>query len=175
MPIDTETANLLNTLAQRRYFLRSAADGLTEDQARLTPTVSTLSVGGLIKHVAYIETSWIRFVLEGPAEGIDWAAVERGEVPPLLAEWQDAFQLREDETLAGVLEAYAGVAAETERIAGELESLDVSHPLPDAPWNEPGATMSARGVLAHLIGETAQHAGHADIIRETIDGKKSMG
>lgn len=175
MPTDAETTNLLSTLAARRYFLRSAADGLTDEQARLTPTVSTLSVGGLIKHLAHGEASWLQFVLHGPVDSIDWAAVARGEMSPQLVEWEAAFELREDETLAGVLDAYAGVASETERIVTELETLDVAHPLPEAPWNEPGATMSARGVLAHLIGETAQHAGHADIIRETIDGKKSMG
>ena len=53
--------------------------------------------------------------------------------------------------------------------------LDVSHPLPAAPWFEPGARWSLRRVLLHIIAETAQHAGHADIIRETLDGAKTMG
>jgi Protein of unknown function (DUF664) len=56
-----------------------------------------------------------------------------------------------------------------------LPSLDASHPLPEAPWFEPGAHWSARRALIHIVAETAQHAGHADIIRETIDGAKSMG
>ncbi len=47
--------------------------------------------------------------------------------------------------------------------------------LPPAPWFEPGARWSARRVLLHMIAETAQHAGHADIIRESLDGAKSMG
>ena len=50
-----------------------------------------------------------------------------------------------------------------------------SQPLPEAPWYEPGASWSARRVLLHLIAETSQHAGHADIIREAIDGAKTMG
>ena len=45
--------------------------------------------------------------------------------------------------------------------------------MPDAPWNEPGAVRSVRRVLIHVIAETAQHAGHADILRETLDGQKS--
>ena len=53
--------------------------------------------------------------------------------------------------------------------------LDASHPLPVAPWFEPGKRWSARRVLLHIVAETSQHAGHADIIRETIDGQKSMG
>ena len=63
----------------------------------------------------------------------------------------------------------------TDAVVGALLSLDASHPLPEAPWFEPGACWSARRGLIHIVAETAQHAGHADIIRETIDGAKSMG
>ena len=79
------------------------------------------------------------------------------------------------ETLAGLLEAYANVARRTDELVATLPDLDASHPLPQAPWFEPGASWSARRVLLHVIAETAQHAGHADIIRESIDGAKSMG
>ncbi|GAB3148633.1 hypothetical protein GCM10027161_45570 [Microbispora hainanensis] len=53
--------------------------------------------------------------------------------------------------------------------------MQTPRPLPKAPWFEPGARWSARRVLANIIAETAQHAGHADIIRESLDGAKSMG
>jgi hypothetical protein len=53
--------------------------------------------------------------------------------------------------------------------------LDTTHRLPEAPWFEPGARWSVRRVLLHVVAETAQHAGHADILRESIDGRKSMG
>ena len=56
-----------------------------------------------------------------------------------------------------------------------LPDLDASHPLPKAPWFPPDARRSARRVFLHIIAETAQHAGHADILRETIDGQKTMG
>ena len=56
-----------------------------------------------------------------------------------------------------------------------LPDLDAAHPLPQAPWFEAGASWSARRVLLHIIAETSQHAGHADIIREALDGAKSMG
>ena len=79
------------------------------------------------------------------------------------------------ETLAGLLERYEEVARTTDELVATLPDLDVSHPLPVAPWFEAGKKWSARRVLLHLIAETSQHAGHADILRESIDGAKSMG
>jgi hypothetical protein len=70
---------------------------------------------------------------------------------------------------------YEAVARRTTEIVSTLPDLDASHPLPEAPWFKPGATWSARRVLLHVIAETAQHAGHADIIRESLDGAKTMG
>ena len=63
----------------------------------------------------------------------------------------------------------------TDELVGALESLDASQPLPVAPWFEPGGRWSARRALLHILAETSQHAGHADIVREAIDGAKTMG
>jgi hypothetical protein len=89
--------------------------------------------------------------------------------------WADAFRMVDGETLAGLLEQYDQVAADTGELVRTLPDLDAAQPLPDAPWFERGASWSARRVLLHIIAETAQHAGHADILREAIDGAKSMG
>jgi hypothetical protein len=89
--------------------------------------------------------------------------------------WADAFRMVDGETLTGLLEDYGQIAAETEELVKKLPDLDAAQPLPDAPWFERGASWSARRVLLHIIAETAQHAGHADILREAIDGAKSMG
>jgi hypothetical protein len=67
------------------------------------------------------------------------------------------------------------VAATTDALVASLPDLDADHPLPQAPWFAPGAAWSARRVLLHIIAETAQHAGHADILRESLDGQKTMG
>ncbi|MDT7712983.1 MAG: hypothetical protein QOG46_1677 [Pseudonocardiales bacterium] len=74
-----------------------------------------------------------------------------------------------------MLDQYEKVARRTDRVVAELPDLDISHPLPEAPWFEPGARWSVRRVLLHIVAETAQHAGHADIIRESLDGARSMG
>ena len=92
-----------------------------------------------------------------------------------FARWADQFRLLPDETLAGVLASYAEVARRTDELVASLADLDAAHPLPKAPWFPPGEQWSARRVILHIIAETAQHAGHADIIRESLDGAKSMG
>jgi hypothetical protein len=74
-----------------------------------------------------------------------------------------------------LLDDYAAAARQTDDLLATLPDLDASRPLPEAPWYEPGARWSARRVLLHVIAETSQHAGHADIIREAIDGAKTMG
>ena len=85
------------------------------------------------------------------------------------------FRMLPGETLAGLLDRYNEVARRTEDTVIKLPSLDVSQPLPEAPWFEPGARWSARRVLLHILAETSQHAGHADIIRESLDGSRTMG
>lgn len=77
------------------------------------------------------------------------------------------------ETLAEIVARYEQVATRTVGTIAAVPDLSATHPLPEAPWNEPGTVRSVRRVLMHLIAETAQHAGHADILRETLDGQKS--
>jgi hypothetical protein len=163
-----ERAEIRATLAKHRYFLRHTARDLTDDQAAQRTTVSELCIGGLIKHVTFTERQWVRFIQIGPAAMS--AQDEQG-----MADWLEGFRMLPGETLAGLLEQYEQAASETDEVLAALPDLDIAHPLPDAPWFEQGATWSARRVLLHIIAETAQHAGHADIIRETLDGAKSMG
>ena len=82
--------------------------------------------------------------------------------------------MQPDETLAGLVERYAEAAQRTDDLLPTLD-LDAAQPLPVAPWFEPGGRWSARRVMLHIIAENAQHAGHADIIRESLDGAKTMG
>ena len=171
----SERDDLLEALTAHRGFLRHTVHGITDEQARQRLTVSELTLGGLVKHVSSTEAHWADFIANGPAEdGIDWSSIDWSNPPAEVAAYADGFRMLEGETLAGLLEEYAAVAAATDALIATVD-LDSSHPLPKAPWFTPGASWSARRVLVHLVAETAQHAGHADIIREAIDGQKSMG
>lgn len=163
-----ERADLIETLDRHRGFLKFTVRELTDAQAAERPTASELCLGGLIKHVSSTEAQWIRFIQEGPS------AMAMGDEASFAA-WAAAFQMTEDDTLAGVLAAYDEVARATDELVAGLPDLDASQPLPEAPWFAPGARWSARRVLLHVVAETAQHAGHADIIRESLDGSKTMG
>ena len=165
-PETDERDALLEFLATQRDALRRAAHGLTEEQDAATPTASALSVAGLVKHVAEAERHWIVGVLCGRPEGRHG----RSE-----STWADAFRLVDAETLAGALDAYAAVARETEEIVRALPDLEATAALPDRPWLPPGSRRSARWILLHLVQETARHAGHADIIRESLDGATAAG
>jgi uncharacterized damage-inducible protein DinB len=161
-PITDERDGLLSFLAQQRLVLRVAAYGLTDEQARATPTASTLSVGGLVKHVAQVERSWMDIVLERGG------GRQEGDVEL----YDDGFRLLPGETLAGVLDEYAATAKETETIIADIPDLARPVPVPKGvPWfPQDVEAWSVRWVLLHLIQETARHAGHADIVRESVDG-----
>jgi uncharacterized damage-inducible protein DinB len=163
-----ERADLLETLRQHRWFLTFTAQGLTDEQAASSPTASELCIGGLIKHVATVEESWVRFIEQGTS------AMEADHESTDYENHAANFRMAPGETLAGIIERYDEIAAYTDRLVESVD-LDLSHPLPAAPWFPEGKTWSARRVLVHIIAETSQHAGHADIIRETIDGQKTMG
>jgi hypothetical protein len=157
-PVADERDGLLSCLTQQRYILRLTAFGLTDEQARETPIRSTLSVGGLIKHAVSMEYGWIDIVLQRSR-------------PPLF-DYQVGFLLESHETVAGILELHDEIAKETERAIAGISDLGQAVPVPkDVPWFPKVVdAWSVRWVLLHLIEETARHAGHADMIRESLDG-----
>jgi uncharacterized damage-inducible protein DinB len=165
-PVTSELDGLLAFLDQQRQAVRNACFGLTDEQARVAPAASPLSLGGLVKHLASGERTWLARIEGRPLPGdTDPAAA--------MAEYMATFQLLEDETLAGVLAAYEAAAAKTDRGARAVGDPDQRVPLPAAPWlTDPGG-CTVRWVLLHLVEETARHAGHADILREALDGALS--
>ena len=123
-----ERADLLQMLAKHRGFLKFTVRDLSDGQATLRTTISELTLGGLIKHVAVTERGWANFIVGGAAgmmkDPVDWEA---------------QFSMREDETLAGLLSQYEEIARWTDELVATVD-LDESHPLPEAPWFEPGAS-----------------------------------
>ncbi|MCW2521361.1 MAG: hypothetical protein JWR46_3980 [Mycobacterium sp.] len=166
-PVADEREALRAYLFAQQYAFHAMAFGLTDAQARATPTVSALSIGALIKHATGCQRSWMQRVASAPdpPPADDRPAHER------QAGYADEFTMRPDETLASVLERFAAQNAETLRLV-ETADLGAAVPVPrDAPWFPRDVeAWSVRWVLFHMIEELARHAGQGDIIRETIDG-----
>jgi uncharacterized damage-inducible protein DinB len=157
-PKSDERQSLLAFLAHQRAALRNAAYGLTDDEARTSTTASTLTIGGLVKHVTDAERGWTARVLRSDTS-------DPGDYGAYLS----GFQMQPDETLAGLLHLYETEADRTDVAIGDIADLGRDVPLPKGvPWFPESA--SVRWVLLHMIQETARHAGHADIIRESLDG-----
>jgi uncharacterized damage-inducible protein DinB len=157
-PIGNEQEGLLAYLAQMRYVIRLTGYGLDGDQLRAAPTASPLTVGGLIKHAASTEEGWIATIRGVPQE-VNYT------------EYEQNFRLADGETIDDVFERYDRIAERTEKTVAEIADLGYSVPVDKAPWNRSDVdSWSLRWVLLHLIQETARHTGHADIIRESVDG-----
>ncbi len=167
-----EREEIVAILAKHRGLFLVTVQGMSDEQARLTPTVSALSLGGLVKHVTATVAGWLDFVEHGPQQQgqIDWSNPD----PAVYEAFANGFRLLPDETLEAALAEWAAVAARTDALVRAVD-LDEVHALPPAPWFPPGEAWSNRRVFMHILAETAQHAGHADILRESIDGQKTMG
>ncbi|WP_406400515.1 DinB family protein [Streptomyces sp. NBC_00879] len=155
-----ERGALLAFVEAQRGAIRRSVLGLTEEQAASRPSASELSLSGLLKHVAETELGWLRRAQQRTNER------ERTEET-----WADSFRLVGDETVPGTLAFWDEVAKETEAFIQSVPSLNDTFPLPPAPWFPKDAAVSMRWLLLHLVEEFGRHAGHADIIRESLDGK----
>ncbi|MBT2440390.1 DinB family protein [Streptomyces sp. ISL-36] len=158
-----ERGAFLNFVEAQRAAIRRAALGLSEEQAASRPSASELSLSGLIKHVAEMELNWLRLAQQRP-----------NEKRRTRETWGDAFRLMDGETITQMLDFWDGVAKETEELVRSVPSLDDTFPLPEAPWFPKDGRVSMRWMLLHLVQEMGRHAGHADIVRESLDGKTSF-
>ena len=158
-----ERGALLAFLDAERGGIRRALLGLTEEQAASKPSASELSLSGLLKHAAEVEQSWLARARQVAPE------VRRSE-----ANWHESFRLVGDETVEGRLAYWRKVAHQTETFIRQRDSLDETFPLPDEPWYPPEERVSMRWLLLRLITEMSRHSGHADIIRESLDGKTAF-
>ncbi len=139
-------------LDEQRASLLRKFDGLTEAEATSHPTVSDFCMLTLVKHVAYVERRWFQLeIARRDIEGL-WPPPDERE-----------FRIEPGDSVASIRAFYEAIIAENRAILAEVHDLDAL---------SPATGLNRRWVLLHLIEEVARHAGHADLIRETIDGKK---
>ena len=191
-PVATEREAISTYLRQQHDGIRFAAYGLTDEQAHQVSSRSAISIANLVKHVTHTERTWMERARAGAVLPADWSHGETGRSPesPRTARptaWShgetgrspgSAKEYGDDwnadgETIEDLMAAFDAVARDTEAAALD-ESLDLDQPVPvprDAPWFPQDIdAWSVRWVYFHLIEELARHAGHADIVREHVDG-----
>jgi uncharacterized damage-inducible protein DinB len=151
-----ETGTLAGFLDFHRATLLWKLEGLDDEQLRRPMVPSGTSLLGLVKHLAYVERSWFQGVWAGQEVSFPWTK----EDPD--ADWR----IEPEETTEDVLGLYHGECDRSREIVAATSSLDevVEHPR-NRDWK-----MNRRWILTHMIEETARHVGHADILREQIDG-----
>ena len=154
----TERAGLCEFLDLQREALIGKLLGVSNHDARRTPTVSSLCLLSLVKHSATWERRWFQVVAAGRAFPGEW--------PDVLPQDDNAFRLSDDDTIDSVLAFYRAQIAASQEI---LRTVDL-----DAPCAWRDLAPNLRWVAIHMIEETARHAGHADIIRETIDRERGL-
>ena len=154
-----ERADILALLADQRHNFLITMRDIDDEQARARTTVSELTLGGLLKHVAQTEQHWVTTILE------------RDETASFdMESAMEQYRMSDGQTVAQLLEEYDEIARATEAAVASLDDLDMLVPLPTAPWAPERQWWPARRVLLHILRETAHHSGHADIIRESLDG-----
>ncbi|WP_052281126.1 DUF664 domain-containing protein [Nocardia vulneris] len=149
-------------LADQRDLFRITLRGIDDDQARKRTTVSELTLGGLLHHLISCERHWVTVLVERD---------ENAAIDP--ARFEGEYVMAEGETVAGLLAEWDEVAAATADLIRTVDSLDTSVPTPTAPWTPERIWWTVRFTLLHILREIAHHSGHADIIREELDGANS--
>lgn len=154
-PLEAAEAEMLRSFLDylRGVMLRKVA-GLSEDDLRRTTSKSTLTLLGILKHLAYVERAWFRMRFAG----------EDVAHPSTEADPDADFRAEPHETAEEIASLYRSEIEHANRIAAGASLDDLS------VWEAPRDKVSMRWILVHMIEETARHLGHADLIRESIDG-----
>ncbi|MEU2036749.1 mycothiol transferase [Nocardia amamiensis] len=162
MSTEQEREDLIAMLADQRELFRITLRGIDEEQARRQTTVSELTLGGLLHHLINCERHWTSVI------------VRRDEHAELdVSKFAGEYVMASDETVSGLLATWDEVAAATAELIRSVDSLDSSIPTPTAPWTPERIWQSVRYTVLHILREIAHHSGHADIIREALDGANS--
>jgi hypothetical protein len=158
---DDEATTIVRYADQQLAALHACLLGLTEEQARSTPCRSALSPAGIVKHVTRVMSRTVETLTRGPdgTAELDYAAHEA------------SFVLTDDETAAVVLAQFEAVRPAYLAALGATDPDGRTH-APPAPWDgiDDERPVRHRFLLLHQVEELARHAGHADIVREQVDG-----
>lgn len=153
-PMPDEVTGLRTFLDAQRASILEKSAGLTEEQGRSHPTASDFCMLTLVKHVAFVERRWFQLeVARRQIEGL-WPPPDDREL-----------RIEDGDTLGSVRAFYEEIIAENRVILDGVTDLDEVSPT---------TGLNRRWVLLHLVEELARHAGHADLVRESIDGTKGI-
>jgi len=159
-----EAATLLGFLDYHRDTLRRKTEGLDQAQLATALPPSSLTLGGLLKHMALVEDHWFSVVLLGEDQAEPWASVDW----EADRDWE--FHTAQDDTPEELRRLFDEAVAASDRILRRI--LDQEGPgRLSAKESRHGGAFSLRWILLHMIEEYARHNGHADLVRESIDGQ----
>ncbi|OZC79500.1 hypothetical protein CH251_01005 [Rhodococcus sp. 06-462-5] len=153
-----ENTDITKMLDEQRANFLITVRGIDDEQARARTTVSELTLGGLLHHVISNERHWMKVIADLDETAQFDMESAGGE-----------YVMADDETVAGLIAEWEEVARSTSDALATLD-LNLSVPVPTAPWAPERIWQSARFTVLHILREISQHAGHADIIREELDG-----
>ena len=146
----------------QRATIVKKAEGLSDAEAGVqSVSPSTLSIGALVKHMALVEAYWFRMRFLGGSLGEPWDSAPFDQD----RDWE--FNSAHEDRLTDLIDLYETACARSREIVAAAPSLDE---LSQKTTSRDPRIVSLRWILIHMIEETARHAGHADLIREAIDG-----
>jgi uncharacterized damage-inducible protein DinB len=159
-----ETATLMGFLDYQRETLAWKCSGVDAAGLRATTAASSMTLGGLLKHLAYVEDDWFSRKLRNdavqpPWNAVDWAADEDWE-------WHSAA----DDTPEQLFELWRHSVARSRSLVAQALAEGGLDQLARRRWAD-GRAPSLRWILCHMIEEYARHVGHADLLRESVDGQ----
>jgi uncharacterized damage-inducible protein DinB len=158
---DDERTMLAAFLDYHRATLVWKASGLTQAQLAQPLAPSSLTIGGLVKHMALVEDSWFTQRFAGQPEPAPWVGVDWDADP----DWEH--HSAADDAPDDLLALYVAACERSRTAYAAAESLDQRSVVPSRDSGEP---FTLRWIVLHMIEETARHNGHVDLLRESIDG-----
>jgi hypothetical protein len=164
----SEMESVLAVLERNRRTFAWKTSGLDERGLRATTAASAMTLGGLVKHVALVEADWLAVKLAGQGYGPPWDAVDFDADPDW--DWRTgALDAPED-----VYTVWRDAAERSRGLVGEVIKERGFDGPASFTWPD-GRTPTVRDMLLDMIEEYARHTGHADLLREAVDGRVGEG